>query len=61
MSDLVAALGLVLMIEGVLYAGFPRGLKWMMAQAQDIPDATLRVGGLAAAALGLLVVWMVRG
>ncbi len=61
MSDLVVALGLVLVIEGVLYAAFPSGLKRMMEQALGTPDATLRAGGLAAAATGLFIVWLVRG
>ncbi len=61
MSDFVVALGLVLVIEGVIYAAFPAGLKRMMEQALGMPDATLRAGGLAAAATGLFVVWLVRG
>lgn len=61
MTDLVAAVGLVLVIEGVAYAGFPQWLKRMMAQAQEVPDSTLRAGGLAAAAAGVLLVWWVRG
>ncbi|MCT8972657.1 MULTISPECIES: DUF2065 domain-containing protein [Microbaculum] len=61
MSDLVVALGLVLVIEGVIYAAFPSGLKRMLASALATPDSTLRAGGLAAAVFGLLLVWLVRG
>lgn len=61
MSDLVVAIGLVLVIEGIVYAAFPAGLKRMMASALQTPDAMLRAGGLAAAVTGLLVVWLVRG
>ena len=61
MSDLVVALGLVLVIEGTLYAAFPGGLKRMMVMAQDTPDQTLRSGGVVAVILGVLVVWLVRG
>jgi uncharacterized protein len=61
MTDLVVALGLVLVIEGLLYAGFPKGLKQMMALAQELPESKLRAGGLAAAATGLFIVWLVRG
>ncbi|QPC44837.1 DUF2065 domain-containing protein [Kaustia mangrovi] len=60
MSELVTALGLVLVIEGVLYAAFPGGVKTMMHAAQDLPDSTLRSGGLAALTLGVLIVWLVR-
>ncbi len=60
MGDLWAALGLVLVVEGVLYAAAPGGMKRMMAAAQAVPDGVLRAGGLAAAALGVGVVWLVR-
>jgi uncharacterized protein len=61
MSDFVVALGLVLVIEGVIYAAFPTGLKRMMANVLGMPDSTLRGGGLAAAVTGLFLVWLIRG
>ncbi len=61
MSDLVTAIGLVLVLEGLVYAAFPRGLKQMMAMAQETPDETLRRFGLVALALGVVIVWLVRG
>ena len=42
MSDILAALGLVLVLEGALYALFPEFMKRMAAQAQLIPGDTLR-------------------
>ena len=60
MSDFFAALGLVLVIEGVLYAVAPERMKRMAAVVQPIPLSALRVGGIAAAVLGLIVVWLVR-
>ena len=60
MSDLFAALGLVLVIEGLLYAIAPERMKRMAAAVQPIPPSALRVGGIAAAVLGLIVVWLVR-
>ena len=61
MSDLIVALGLVLVIEGTLYAAFPGGLKRIMVLAQSMPDNPLRSGGLAAILVGVLMVWLVRG
>jgi uncharacterized protein YjeT (DUF2065 family) len=58
--DFLAAIGLVLVLEGCLYALFPGGVKRMMAMAQHIPDGTLRIGGLLAAVVGLFVVWLAR-
>ncbi len=61
MSDLLTAIGLVLVLEGLVYAAFPGGLKLMMAMAQEMPDETLRRFGLGALALGVVIVWLVRG
>ena len=61
MGDLLAALGLVLVIEGILYAGFPGAVRRMLATVEQTPDRVLRATGLAAACLGLFVVWLVRG
>lgn len=61
MNDLIVALGLVLAIEGTFYALAPGKLKDMMRQMQDIPEQTLRTGGIAAVAAGVLVVWLARG
>lgn len=60
MSDLVVALGLELVIEGVLYALLPDAMKRMMAQVLDMPANQLRAAGLVAAAVGLGIVWAVR-
>ena len=60
MSDLVTALGLVLIIEGLVYAAAPARFKAMMARLDDIPDETLRMGGLIAVALGVAIVWLAR-
>jgi uncharacterized protein YjeT (DUF2065 family) len=60
-SDLVAAIGLVLVIEGVFYGGFPRLARRLAAQAASTPEELLRYAGLAAVAIGVLVVWLVRG
>jgi uncharacterized protein len=60
MSDLVTALGLVLIIEGLVYAAAPARFKAMMARLEEIPDETLRMGGLIAVALGVAIVWLAR-
>jgi uncharacterized protein YjeT (DUF2065 family) len=60
MIELATAFGLVLVIEGLLYASAPGKLKQIMLQLQEIPDDALRVGGLAAIGIGVAVVWLVR-
>lgn len=61
MPDFLVAIGLVLVIEGVLYAAFPTGMKRTVAQVLELPESTLRVVGLLAAVIGLALVWIVRG
>lgn len=61
MGEILVAIGLVLVIEGILYAAFPGGMKAAMAQVFMLPDQVLRIAGLAAAVAGLVVIWFVRG
>lgn len=61
MTDLAVAIGLVLAIEGTLYALAPGALKGMMRQALDMPDQVLRIGGVVALAAGVALVWLARG
>ncbi len=61
MNDLIVAIGLVLVLEGMLYAVFPGALKRMMSLVQSLPDEMLRRSGLVALALGVVIVWLVRG
>jgi len=59
-SDFLAAFGLFFTIEGILFAAFPLGTKRAMAAALDMPDSWLRLAGLVSAAVGLVIVWLVR-
>ena len=61
MSDFIVAIGLVLVIEGLLYAAFPQAAKRMATQALAAPDGSLRTAGVVAAILGVLLVWAMRG
>ena len=61
MSDLVAALGLAMAIEGILYALFPDGMRRMMERALALPPQVIRVTGLVAALAGVGLVWLARG
>lgn len=61
MTDLLVGIGLVLVIEGLAYAVAPALMKSVMAQMQDAPDQTLRTIGVVSIALGVFVVWLIRG
>ncbi len=61
MTDFLAALGLVFVIEGILLAAFPGGAKRTMASVMELPDGSLRIAGVIAAAAGIIIVWLIRG
>lgn len=60
-EQFIVALALVLVIEGALYALFPEGMRKAIQAALSAPIQNLRVAGLAAMALGVFIVWMVKG
>ena len=60
MQDFLAALALVFVLEGALYALFPDGMKRIMAQTLTLPSSTLRGAGLTAACVGVVTLWFIR-
>lgn len=60
MSEIVTALGLVLVIEGLVYALGPRQLKGMLALMERVPEDALRIGGIVAICLGVGLIWFAR-
>ncbi|MDX5362330.1 MAG: DUF2065 domain-containing protein [Alphaproteobacteria bacterium] len=61
MSDLLAAFGLMLVIEGALYALFPGLPRRVIALVAATPEETVRRLGLGVAVAGVALVWLVRG
>jgi uncharacterized protein YjeT (DUF2065 family) len=61
MNEIVAAVGLILVLEGALYALFPDAMKRLARQVTDTPGDTLRIAGVVSAALGVGLVWLLRG
>jgi uncharacterized protein YjeT (DUF2065 family) len=61
MQELLTAVGLVLVIEGLIWAVFPRYGRRLLEVASQTPEQQLQVGGAAAVAIGVAVVWLVRG
>ncbi len=61
MTDLFTALALVLVIEGLFLALFPRRLRQIVVMMEQMSPEALRLGGLAAVTLGVLLVWLLRG
>ncbi len=61
MGDLLTALALVLVIEGLVLTVFADRLEELLARLAEIPPEVLRVAGLVSAVLGLIAVWLIRG
>lgn len=60
MRDFVAAIGLVLAIEGLLLAGFTETMRKRMVEVARQKPGRLRGVGLGAAIVGVAVVWVAR-
>lgn len=60
MKDFLAALGLVLVIEGILFAVAPSFARDAMRAAAETPPERMRLVGLVSAVAGVALVWLVR-
>jgi hypothetical protein len=59
-ADLAAALGLLMVIEGLLPFASPGSSKRAMAAFSAASDSTLRIAGLVSMAAGVALLWLVR-
>ncbi len=59
-SDLLAALALVLIIEGIMPFVNPEGLRKMFTMALQLDDSTLRFLGLSSMIAGLVLLYIVK-
>ena len=55
----LGSIGLLLIIEGLLYALFPNRMKSLISKMTEMPNETLKWGGIASALLGLMIMWTV--
>ena len=60
MTDFMAALGLVFVIEGLVLAAFPDATRQAAAVMMQTPGQALRWIGVVSAAFGLALLWVVR-
>lgn len=61
MSDLLAGLGVALVIEGLLWALAPNAARRMVVELAALANARVQIGAVAAVALGVFFVWLARG
>jgi len=57
MKELIIAIGLLLFIEGMLYALFPSKMKNMLKTVEKLPINQIRIGGLLFSLIGFIIVW----
>ena len=60
LADLLAALGLFLVLEGIAPFLNPAGLKRAMARLAEVGDRELRIAGLGSMLVGIAIVFWVR-
>lgn len=61
MSWILLTIGLVLVLEGLVLALAPSRMEDIVKALAEIPPETRRMMGLAAVALGVLLVWFSKG
>ena len=60
MKELLLALCLAMVLEGMVYALFPNGMRRLMHAFFEAPEAAIRLTGLGTAAVGLGLIWLIR-
>jgi uncharacterized protein YjeT (DUF2065 family) len=59
-ADFLIGLGILFVIEGILFAAAPDWMRKAMKSALATPDNVLRAVGLGSAVAGLLLIWLIR-
>ena len=59
-TDLLAALGLFLVLEGMAPFLNPQGVKRAFAKLVEVRDRELRIAGLGSMLVGVIILFLVR-
>ncbi|KAB2891509.1 MAG: DUF2065 domain-containing protein [Desulfobulbaceae bacterium] len=60
MKLLLLLIGMVFILEGLPYVAFPDAMRGWLARLSQTPATHLRIMGLIAMILGLLLCWVVQ-
>lgn len=61
MEFFLCVIGMVFLVEGLPYFGFPEKMKELMTYMQQQDDTTLRILGGTLMSVGLLILFLARG
>jgi len=59
-ADFLIGVGVLLVIEGLMFAALPGWMRRAMQSVLLTPDNILRITGIGTAVVGLFVIWLVR-
>jgi uncharacterized protein YjeT (DUF2065 family) len=59
-ADFLIGVGILFVLEGLMFAASPAWMRRAMKSAQATPDHILRAVGIGSAVVGLILVWAVR-
>jgi uncharacterized protein YjeT (DUF2065 family) len=59
-ADFLIGVGVLLVIEGLLFAAAPGWMRRALESVLHTPDIILRLSGIGTAVLGLIVIWLIR-
>jgi uncharacterized protein len=61
MNDILAGLGVALVLEGLFWATAPQMARRVLEEIATLSTGRIQLGALAAVATGVFVVWIARG
>lgn len=59
-ADFLIGIGVLLVIEGLLFAAAPNWMRQAMRSALVTPDNIMRAAGIGSAVIGLILIWLIR-
>ncbi len=60
MKEFIIAIGLILLIEGLLCALFPSKIKNMSKMIEAMPANNLRTLGIVFSIIGFIIIWYIK-
>ncbi len=60
-THILLAIGLVMVVEGLVFALAPSRLEDLIKAIAEIPEDTRRAMGLGCLAIGVFLVWLAKG